>query len=51
MNVGPMDELDPGSTVDDRGVVVVNYNSGGIERGGSHRPWPEGERGEDGMGI
>lgn len=34
---GPLDELDPDSTVDERRITVV-YNDGGrIERGGSHR--------------
>lgn len=35
-----LDEPNPDSTVDESRVVVVDNNSGGIKRGGSHRSQP-----------
>ena len=47
---GPLHELDPDSTVDERRISVVDNDSGSIERGGSHRSRLREREGGMGMG-
>ena len=47
---GPLDVLDPDSTVGESRVVVVDYDGGGIERGGSHRSRLQEREGGGGIG-
>lgn len=41
---GALYEPDPDTTIDESRISVVDYDSGGIERGGSHRSWLRGGR-------
>ena len=45
---GDLYELFPVTAVDESGICVVNHDSGGIERGGSHHRWMKGGEGRGG---
>jgi hypothetical protein len=41
---GTLDERNPDSTINERSAGIVDYDGGGVERGGSHRSWLWGGR-------
>ena len=47
---GPLDEPDPDPTVGKSRVNVVDYDSGGVERDGSHRSQLQEREGGEGIG-